>query len=249
MGQLPVRNGVLVDWKKNQERAKEVLDQLGVDLDVTRTVRSLPVAQQQLVEIARALQRQSRILVLDEPSVVLGKHDIELLYQVIRRLKSRGISVVYISHRLEEIFIIADRVTVLKDGKAVGTRQTSELDERTLIQMMIGRDLGNVFQSSNRNIGEKEVLRVEGLGRQSEFQDVSFSLRAGEIIGIAGLVGSGRTEVEKLLPERTGPARDKLRSAENRVRFSSPGAALTHGIGLLPEDRNLDRAFPQTAFI
>ena len=127
MGQLPVRNGALVDWKKNKERAKEVLDQLGVDLDVTRTVRSLPVAQQQLVEIARALQRQSRILVLDEPSAVLGKHDIELLYQVIRRLKSRGIAVVYISHRLEEIFIIADRVTVLKDGKAVGTRQTSRV--------------------------------------------------------------------------------------------------------------------------
>ena len=237
MGHLPVRNGPIVDWKKNKQRAKEVLDQLGVEIDVDSTVRNLPVAQQQLVEIARALQRQSRILVLDEPSAVLGKHDIDLLYQVIRRLKARQISVVYISHRLEEIFIIADRVSVLKDGKTVGTRPTSELDERTLIQMMIGRDLSNVYQSQKQEIGE-EVLRVEGLSRQGEFQNINFSLRSGEILGIAGLVGSGRTEVVKVIAGANRPSQGQIVLGGKPVRFSSPRAALSHGIGLLPEDRN-----------
>jgi ribose transport system ATP-binding protein len=242
MGQLPIRNGIIVDWKKNQNRAKEVLGQLGVELDVSRTVRSLPVAQQQLVEIARALQRQSQILVLDEPSAVLGKHDIELLYQVIRRLKARGISVVYISHRLEEIFIIADRVTVLKDGKTVGTRLTSELDERTLVQMMIGRNLGNVFKSSRRETGA-EVLRVEGLSSQGKFQDINFSLRSGEILGIAGLVGSGRTEVIRVIDGADRPSQGQVFIDGKRVRFKSPRDALSGGIGLLPEDRNREGLF------
>ncbi len=242
MGQQPMRNAALVDLKKTRDRAKEVLEQLGVDLDIGRTVRNLTVAQQQLVEIARALQRQSRILVLDEPSAVLGKHDIELLYQVIRRLTSRGIAVIYISHRLEEIFLIADRVTVLKDGKVVGTRPTSELDEHTLVQMMIGRDLGNVFTRNSREMGE-EVLRVEGLGRDRVFEDISFSLRAGEILGIAGLVGSGRTEVVRVIAGADQPSRGQILVNGKRVRFHSPGEALSYGIGLLPEDRNLEGLF------
>ena len=140
LGQLPRTRFQTIDWEKAYENAREVLDQLGVKIDVRQTVRNLSVAQQQIIEIARALQRKSRVLVLDEPSAVLGKNDIELLYKVIRRLKKNGIAVIYISHRLEEVFNIADRVTVLKDGKLVGTKPINEISDAALIKRMIGRD-------------------------------------------------------------------------------------------------------------
>lgn len=242
LGQQPRRNGFMIDWKTMRTKAQEVIDALGVDIDVGRSVRSLSVAQQQIVEIARALQRNSQLLVLDEPSAVLGKHDIEMLYMVIWKLKSQGISIVYISHRLEEIFIVADRVTVLKDGKVVGTKPTRELDNATLLQMMIGQKALNVYKHSQRKFG-KPVLRVEGLSRAGAFENVSFEVREGEILGIAGLVGSGRTEVARAIAGADKPDRGNIYLYGKPVKIRSPRHALAYGIGLLPEDRKTQGLF------
>jgi ribose transport system ATP-binding protein len=236
MGRYPLRNHLMVDWKKLRQTAQEVVDGLGVAINVTRPIRSLTIAQQQVIEIARALQRRSNILVLDEPSAVLGKHDIEMLYQVIRRLKSQGISVVYISHRLEEIFLISDRVTVLKDGVLVGTRPTRDLESSQLLQMMIGRQIENLFNRAERTPG-KVALRIEGFSRKGAFEDISFEVRDGEILGIAGLVGSGRTEVVRAIAGADRPDRGTLIIGQKQVHIRSPRHALSYGIGLLPEDR------------
>lgn len=242
LGQQP-RNGLTVDWSRTRSRAREVLGQLGVEIDVRRTVRSLTVAHQQIVEIARALQRQSRILVLDEPSAVLGKHDIDLLYKVIRRLKDQGIAIIYISHRLEEIFLIADRVTVLKDGKIVGTANASDLDEQILVNMMIGRDLENVYSKDDGSDFGKEVLRVEGLTKDGVYEDINFSVHAGEILGMAGLVGSGRTAIVRAIAGADRASEGTIYIEGKQAAYTSPSAALKYGISLLPEDRNTQGLF------
>lgn len=242
LGQEPRLAPLILDWSGMRRRAREVLAQLGVELDVRRTVRSLSVAEQQIVEIARALQRQSRLLVLDEPSAVLGKRDIELLYTVIRRLKEQNIAVVYISHRLEEIFLIADRVTVLKNGEVVGTAPANSLDEDSLVNMMIGRKLETMYLKDEHPAG-RELLRVEGLTDEGKYENVSFSLRAGEILGVAGLIGSGRTALAMTLTGATQPTSGSIHVNGSKVRFRSPSDALSRGIGLLPEDRNSQGLF------
>lgn len=242
MGRYPMRNGIMVDWKKLRQIAQEVVDGLGVNINVSKPIRSLTIAQQQIVEIARALQRKSLILVLDEPSAVLGKRDIEMLYSVIRRLKSQGISVVYISHRLEEIFLISDRVSVLKDGLLVSTRPTHELDSNQLLQMMIGRQIDNLFNRVEHKLGDV-ALRVEGFSRAGVFENISFEVRKGEILGIAGLVGSGRTEVVRAISGADRPDHGMLFIGNRPVNIRSPRQALSYGIGLLPEDRKTQGLF------
>lgn len=242
MGQQPRRRNVVIDWRKTQSRAQEVLDRIGSELDVRKLVKNLSVVQQQIVEIARALQRQSRILVLDEPSAVLGKHDIELLYAVINRLKTRGISIIYITHRLEEIFLISDRVTVLKDGRVVGTKPTTELTEDALVQMMIGHEIKDVFKRKSREFGP-EILRVDGLSSQGKFSDINFSIRQGEILGIAGLIGSGRTDIARVIAGAEKASSGQITIAGKQVNPKSPSDALRYGIGLLPEDRNAQGLF------
>jgi ribose transport system ATP-binding protein len=242
MGQQPRRGRLSVDWGETYARSQEVLEQIGIELDIRKRVKDLSVVQQQIVEIARALQRQSRILVLDEPSAVLGKHDIELLYAVINRLKARGISIVYISHRLEEIFLIADRVTVLKDGRIVATKQTEEMTEEDLVQLMIGHEIENVFRRTSRQFGN-ETLRVTGLSRQGRFEDINFTVREGEILGIAGLVGSGRTDIARVVAGVEKPDSGSIQIYGKQVNLKSSSDALRYGIGLLPEDRNKQGLF------
>jgi len=242
LGLYPLKNNLTIDWKKLYRQAKEIVQALGVEIDVRKPVRDLSIAQQQIIEIARALQRKSNLLVLDEPSAVLGKHDIENLYSVIRRLKSQGISVVFISHRLEEIFIIADRVTVLKDGNVVATRETKELDTTSLFQMMIGHQLSKVYQRTERKFG-KTILKVENLSRHGAFNNISLELHEGEILGISGLVGSGRTEVARALAGADTPDSGTIYVNGQRVHFTSPRHALTFGISLLPEDRKTQGLF------
>ena len=243
IGQLPKNKFIAIDWKQAKRNADEVLRQLNVDIDVNKSIRDLSVAKQQIIEIARALQRKSRILVLDEPSAVLGKNDIDLLYKIIRQLNKNGIAVIYISHRLEEIFSIADRVTVLRNGKLVSSNQISEVTKETLVKMMIGRDLRTTEKTAYNDYSDKVLLRVENLSKSDWYENVSFQLHAGEIVGFAGLVGSGREGVVKTIAGAMKPDKGRIIVSGKEIKLRSPNHALKNGIGLLPRDRNKEGLF------
>jgi ABC-type sugar transport system ATPase subunit len=236
MGHLPLSGGVAINWTEARSRVEAIFQQLGVSIPLNRRVERLSTAQQQLVEIAKALSRDSRILVLDEPSAALGRQDLDHLFTVIRRLRERGVAIVYISHRLEEVFEIADRISVLRDGRLVGTWPLAEVDMRRLVRAMTGRELGTMtVEEPDANAPLR--LEVRHLGRRGTFQDVSLQLRAGDVVGIAGLVGSGRTEVLRAIFGADQPDTGEILIDGARVRFSSPAQAVRHGMGLLPEDR------------
>jgi ABC-type sugar transport system ATPase subunit len=235
LGQLPSRFGK-VDWRRAHQQAREKLDELGIEVDEKSRLDSLSLGQQQLVEIARALMREARILILDEPSAILGKRDLGILFDTIRSLRERGVSIVYISHRLDEVFELADRITVLKDGSHVGTWMVDELDVESLVEKMTGREL---VPPEPRNLVRPlpAVLEVSGLTRANEFEDVSFVLGEGEIVGIAGMVGAGRSELARAIAGATRPDAGEVRIRGEQVRLSHPRVARRHGVGLLPEDR------------
>jgi ribose transport system ATP-binding protein len=201
-------------------------------------VRDLSVAEQQMVEIAKALSVESQVLVMDEPSATLTEHELASLFEQIRGLRSEGVSVIYISHRLEEIFEIADRVTVLRDGEVVGTAPVAELDAAQIIRMMVGREITAEVQES-RGSGERqeELLRVEGLACGRKVRDVSFTLHRGEVLGVAGLVGAGRTELVRALFGADPMTAGTLHLEGRPFRPRSPAHAISLGIGLVPEDR------------
>ncbi|HPJ98998.1 MAG TPA: sugar ABC transporter ATP-binding protein, partial [Candidatus Hydrogenedentes bacterium] len=214
----------------------ELLGRVRTDLDVRRPINECSVAQQQVVEIAKALSFRSKVIVMDEPSATLTDRELTALFDLIRGLKKDGIGMIYISHRLEEIFEIGDRVTVMRDGQYIGTNDVAEVRRENIIHMMVGRELKDEFPKEQFEQGE-EVLRVEGLGIAGAFQDVSFSLHKGEIIGLTGLVGAGRTEVARAIF-----GADRLQSGQifldkNPITVSSPQDAIRQGIGLLTEDR------------
>jgi ribose transport system ATP-binding protein len=232
LGQL----GSLVDWAGIRAKAKAILNDLGFSIDPGELVRRLPVSLQQVVEVAKALSTETKVLVLDEPTAVLPPKDADRLLQLVRTLAGRGVSVIYISHRLEEVFAIADRVTVLKDGQTVATRNISEVTPSALIDLMIGRPITQLFPKSNRIPGV-EVLRVEDLHRGPTVRGVSFTLRAGEILGIAGLVGSGRTETVRALFGADRLTSGAIYLQGKRINIRSPKDAVKAGIALIPEDR------------
>lgn len=235
LGQLPTQWG-RVDWKSAHQQAREKLHELGIDLDEHRKLTNLSLGQQQLVEVARALMQEARILILDEPSAILGEHDLEILFRTISGLRDRGVTIVYISHRLEELFELTDRVSVLKDGKYVGTYETSDLDSETLVEYMTGREL---VAPPPRDLERPlaPALQVSGFSRPGALHDVSFSVGVGEIVGLAGMVGAGRTELARAIagvdPVDTG----ELKLHGNTVDLRSPRAARQAGIGLLPKNR------------
>jgi ribose transport system ATP-binding protein len=235
LGREPARVG-FVNRRKEKERAVELLGRVGLEVDPGRLVSSLTVAEQQRVEIAKALAIEAKVLILDEPTATLAEKEIEGLFEVIRNLTSRGIAILYISHRLDEIFRIADRVTVMRDGRVVDTMPASELDEEKLVRLMVGREVGNLYPKPQAEIGDV-VLRVSGLNRGVDLQDCSFEVRSGEILGFAGLVGAGRTELARAVfgadPVQSGTV--ELEGSE--VKFKDPQAAIEAGIGYLTEDR------------
>jgi len=235
LGHLPTKAGT-IDWATVKKRSRELLDSLEVDLSVDALTGSLSVAQQQMVEIAKALNRNTRILVMDEPSAVLSERDIENLFAVVRRLQASGIGIIYISHRLREIFELADEVTVLKDGRYVDTKQVADVNMEQLVNLMIGRDLEDVYPKRHGEPGEV-VLEVSHLAQAHLAKDVSFQLRAGEIVGFAGITGSGRTEVARVIFGADKPTAGEMKLYGKPFRPRSPRDAINQGVALVTEDR------------
>ena len=233
------KKGRLVNWKNLNKQAKEMLLRIGFDVDPKTIVGTLTVAEKQMVEIAKALSRNSRIILMDEPSATLTKKELDALFQIIRDLKAQGVAVIYISHRMEEIFEICETVTVMRDGQIIGTRNVAEVTSDELVEMMVGRELDSAFPKRNVTIGE-EVLRVENLCRKDRRQDVSFSLHEGEVLGIAGLVGAGRTEIMRAVFGVDYINKMKVYVRGKKARIRTPAAAKKYGIAFLTENRKLE---------
>ncbi len=225
-----------VDWPTLWRRTAEILNRVGAHVRPQTPVRHLSVAQKQMVEIARALARNVRILILDEPTSALTTQETETLFDIIASLRERGVGIIYISHRLEEIFAVAQRVTVLRDGQLVGTLPIAEATHERLISMMVGRDLSNLFSRAAATEGPVR-LEVRGLQRAGVLRDISFHVRAGEILGIAGLVGSGRTELVRSIFGADPIDGGEILLDGKPVTIRSPRDAVRLGIGLVPEDR------------
>src|SRR5581483_1793194 len=235
LGREPVRGGVL-DLRAMHQGARAILDSLDVHIPTTARVARLGVAEQQMVEIAKALSIEAELLIMDEPTATLTEHEISELFKTIHRLRTRGVSIIYISHRLNEVKQIGDRVTVLRDGRKVATVEAADLTVDRMIQMMVGHDLREQFPKATVEIGP-EVLRVERLERAGVLHDISFSLRRGEVLGIAGLVGAGRTETARAIFGADPIDAGRIFVHGQPARINSPGAAIQHGIALVPEDR------------
>lgn len=236
LGRMPTTKLGLVDWAAARKQTQEALDRLGVKIGVDVLAADLSIAQQQMVEIAKALTQNARLLVLDEPSAVLGDTEIALLFDIMRSLKAQGISFIYISHRMKEIFEIADNVTVLRDGRTIATQPVADITPDGLVNQMVGRELSNVYPLRDRQ-AKDVVLKVQNLNGGPLVKDVSFELRAGEIVGIAGLAGAGRTEILRLLSGADRRAGGTVELRGKPVDFANPRQAVDAGIGLLPEDR------------
>jgi ribose transport system ATP-binding protein len=229
----------LIAWSDLYHLAGELLRSLGFNIDPRAIVRNLSIAYQQVTEIAKALAGEARLLILDEPTAVLAPGEVQNLFALLRNLQKQGISILYISHRMEEIFEMADSVTVLKDGSVVETLLPSEATAETLITKMIGRELTAMFppKLSAPGAEAKEILRVEHLKCGSKVEDVSFSLYRGEILGIAGLVGSGRTELVRAIFGADSKDSGQVILENRSISIKSPADAVKHEIGLVPEDR------------
>ncbi|MFL5620331.1 MAG: sugar ABC transporter ATP-binding protein [Gemmatimonadaceae bacterium] len=236
LSHLPARGGI-VDREAMRRRAETMLAETGTELDVTREFGKLAIGQRQMVQIAAAVGGGARIIVFDEPTSSLSQAEAERLFALIERLKTRGVTCIYVSHRMPEIFQLCDAVTILRDGRHVATRPTASLTESDLVQMMIGRPLAEYFgRHSSAGVGD-EVLRVEGLTVPGKFEDVSFSVHAGEIVGLAGLMGAGRSEVASALFGLDRPSRGRIVLRGTPVEVRSPAHAIALGIGYVPEDR------------
>lgn len=238
MGHAPKNRFGAIDWQRMRTLAAEQLASLDIhDLDVDQPVGSLSVGNRQRVEIAKALSQDARVLIMDEPTATLTGSDVEKLFRIVKLLRERSVGVIYISHRLEEIFELADRVTVLRDGACVGTQNIAEVTEDSLITQMVGRTIDDLFPKQNARIGEP-VLEVKALSCPPLTREVNLTLRRGEILGLAGLVGSGRSELAQVIfgitPARSGSI--SINGVEQAI--DSPSTAISHGIAYVPEDRS-----------
>lgn len=235
----PRNRSGLIDDRRAEADAQRIFDELGVALDPKATVESLGTAYWQLIEIAKALSKDARVLVMDEPTASLAKHEVENLFSLIGRLKDRGIAIVYISHRMDEIRRVADRITVLRDGSVVLSEEMTSVTSAGIIEAIIGRRLASdlVYQDRARDPEAPVLLEAEGVASTRILQSVDVSVRAGEIVGLAGLMGSGRTEFARVVAGIDKPTAGTLRIGGRDVSFGSPLAAHRAGVALIPEDR------------
>jgi rhamnose transport system ATP-binding protein len=238
--------GALVGWRRMYRDAEAILARLDVHLDVRTLASTLIVAAQQAVEIAKAISLDVRVLIMDEPTAALSAHEVAQLFKQVRHLAESGVAVLFISHRLEEVFEIADRVTVLRDGRLISSRPRAEVTPQRAIQDMVGREMSEFFARSEHDAGDP-VVRVEGLGRAGAFSDVSFELRKGEVLGFAGLVGAGRTDVALALFGIAPADSGRVELDGRPIVIRSPRQALRHGLAYLSEDRRqLGLSLPQS---
>lgn len=237
-----------VPWSRMKILAEEALAELGLEVDVSMPLEKLSIAKQQLVAIARSLVFDSKLIIMDEPTSSLSSGEVEQLYKIIENLRAKGISIIYISHKLKELFKVAHRFTVLRDGKFVGSYDKEELDEDKLIGLMVGRKIEMVERSDVSQAGA-EVLRVEGLSKRGNFKDISFTLREGEIVGITGLVGSGRTELAQALFGLNKPDSGVIYISGKKVDIKSSGDAVKHKMAYIPESRQTQGLFLRQSMI
>jgi len=231
-----VVKGKFLEKKMMNQRTQEILSSLDLDINPEEKIRNLSTAKKQMVEIARSVSWNSSLVIMDEPTSSLAEHEVSSLFKIIRKLRSENVGIIYISHRLQEIPEIGDKITVLRDGILVKTLPVSETNENKLVSLMVGRQINNYYHRENKKTG-KVILKVESITRKSHFKDISFCLKEGEILGIAGLIGAGRTE---LLRSIFGV--DKIESGsiflnEQLINFNHPVQAIHNKIGLVPEER------------
>ena len=236
MGRHPVRGLRRIDRRAMHDEAQALLDRLGVRLDAERPVRGLSIADQQVVEIAKALSYEAKVLIMDEPTAALSGPEVERLFGVVRALRERGAGVLFISHRLEEVFALCDTVTVMRDGAVVHDARTADLTSDELVRRMVGRELGALFPKQVAERGEA-LLRVERLTREGVFTDISFEVRAGEIVALAGLVGAGRSEVARAIFGVDDADAGRVEVAGREIPAGRPTAAMAAGLAFVPEDR------------
>lgn len=236
LGNVQLKNG-LVDWKGMRRRAREIVEDLGMDIDINAQVSSLTVAKKQIVEIMHAINNNSRILIMDEPSAVLTDRELEVMFRIVKQLRDEGITIIYISHRLDEIFGLCSNVSVLRDGCHIDTIPVASVDRQGLINMMVGREMGQEYPKEVGNVGGT-ILEVKNLSR-GILQDISFEVKPGEVFGISGLVGAGRTELARAILGIDKPESGEVYVRGKKVHYRTFADAIRDGLGLIPEDRKL----------
>ena len=236
LGNIMMKGG-LVDWKGMRRSAQQIVDDLGMDIDINAQVSSLTVAKKQIVEIMHAINNNSKILIMDEPSAVLTDRELEVMFRIVKQLRDKGITIIYISHRLDEIFGLCNNVSVLRDGYHIDTVPVSTVDKQQLINMMVGREMGQEYPKEPAPIGQT-ILEVRNLSR-GFVKDVSFEVKAGEVFGISGLVGAGRTELARAILGIDRMDAGEVFVRGKKVHYHTFANAIHDGLGLIPEDRKL----------
>ncbi|MDP0304379.1 sugar ABC transporter ATP-binding protein [Glaesserella parasuis] len=243
LGREITQGKFLLNQKEMDRKAAEILSELGIPMDVTVKMSEVSVAKAQLVAIATAVSNDAKIIIMDEPTTALTEMEVEQLYKIIDAVKKRGIAIIFISHKLNEVFKVSDEITVIRDGQYVGTKATTDVTKEELISMMVGRDMSEMFQRERFELPDEIVLEIKNFTRAGKYEDVSFSVRKGEIFGIAGLVGAGRSEIVESLFGYKPADSGEIYIHGKQVEIKNPLDAMAHKIGFVTEDRKLTGLF------